>query len=92
VVFTTESIFLIIVLETRKLKKLFLEESVKQGHHFDAPASVLQIPHFIRTYKLDLSELQQPDISKYGCFNEFFYRKLRPDARPIASKDDPVSF
>ncbi|CAO3563498.1 unnamed protein product [Mortierella alpina] len=70
-------------LETHRLQHLFSEESLKQGLHFDAPESVIQIPHFIKTYHLDLSELLEPDIKKYKTFNEFFYRKLRPDARTI---------
>ncbi|KAI1321736.1 hypothetical protein EDD11_000012 [Mortierella claussenii] len=77
------------LLETHKLQHLFLEESVKQGRHFDAPESVAQIPHFIKTYNLKLSELLEPDVTKYGCFNEFFYRKLRADARPIDQKENP---
>lgn len=27
--------------------------------------------------------------SDYKCFNDFFYRKLKPTARPIAAADDP---
>ncbi|KAG9324308.1 hypothetical protein KVV02_004597 [Mortierella alpina] len=75
-------------LETHRLQHLFSEESLKQGLHFDAPESVVQIPHFIKTYRLDLSELLEPDIKNYRTFNEFFYRKLRPDARII--DQDPV--
>ncbi|KAF9976322.1 hypothetical protein BGZ73_008752 [Actinomortierella ambigua] len=73
----------------QKRKELFSTESIKQGQHFDAPASVAQIPHFIKTYKLDLSELEQPDPTKYATFNEFFYRKLKPGARPIAEPGNP---
>ncbi|KAF9990778.1 hypothetical protein BGZ75_010033 [Mortierella antarctica] len=76
-------------LETHRLQHLFSEESLKQGLHFDAPESVAQIPHFIKTYRLDLSELLEPDIKNYRTFNEFFYRKLRPDARTI--DQDPNS-
>ncbi|CAF1369706.1 unnamed protein product, partial [Didymodactylos carnosus] len=32
----------------------------------------------------------EPDLTKYSCFNEFFYRKLKPDARPITRVDDPT--
>lgn len=27
--------------------------------------------------------------SDYKCFNDFFYRKLKPAARPISAPDDP---
>ncbi|ORZ09079.1 phosphatidylserine decarboxylase-domain-containing protein [Lobosporangium transversale] len=77
------------LLQTHKIHHLFSAESVKQGKHFDASESVAQIEHFIKTYKLDLSELLQPDLKQYKSFNEFFYRKLRPDARPIHFVDNP---
>ncbi|KAG0279656.1 hypothetical protein BGZ95_000608 [Linnemannia exigua] len=78
------------LLETHRLQNLFLKESQTQGRHFDDPASVRHIAPFIKTYKLDLTELLEQDMSKYGTFNEFFYRKLKSDARPIDSKDDPM--
>lgn len=79
------------VLETHRLQNLFLKESQTQGKHFDDPASVSHIGPFIKTYKLDLTELLEENVTKYGTFNEFFYRKLKENARPIDSKDDPVS-
>ncbi|KAF9141824.1 hypothetical protein BG015_001157 [Linnemannia schmuckeri] len=78
------------VAKAHKIQHLFSVESVNQGRNFDAPESVAQIPHFIKTYKLDLSELLEPDVSKYTSFNQFFYRKLRPDARPIHQKANPA--
>jgi phosphatidylserine decarboxylase len=29
-------------------------------------------------------------VDKFTNFNEFFYRKLKPSARPLASPSDPV--
>ncbi|KAF8935674.1 hypothetical protein BGZ47_009804 [Haplosporangium gracile] len=78
------------LLETHRLQNLFLKESETQGKHFDDPASVCHIAPFIKTYKLDLTELLEEDVSKYKTFNEFFYRQLKKDARPIDSKDDPT--
>ena len=40
-------------------------------------------------FKIDLSEAVQTDPKAYGCFNEFFTRRLKADARPIAN--DPAS-
>ncbi|KAG0373378.1 hypothetical protein BGX24_011776 [Mortierella sp. AD032] len=77
------------VAKAHKIQHLFSVESVNQGRNFDAPESVAQIQYFIKTYRLDLSELLEPDVSKYRNFNEFFYRKLRPDARPIHDKTNP---
>ena len=28
-------------------------------------------------------------MTKYKCFNDFFYRKLKPGARPVQNEDDP---
>ena len=42
------------------------------------------IPRFIRKYGVDMSEAIEPDPSRYACFNDFFTRALRPDARPLA--------
>ncbi|KAG0047502.1 hypothetical protein BGZ83_007451 [Gryganskiella cystojenkinii] len=77
------------LLNTHRIQHLFSVESVNQGKHFDAPESVAQIPHFIKTYKLDLSELLQPDIAQYKNFNEFFSRKLKTEARPVHELQDP---
>lgn len=38
---------------------------------------------FVRIYKIDMQEAQQPDLATYSTFNEFFTRPLRKEARPI---------
>ncbi|KAI5895059.1 uncharacterized protein SCHCODRAFT_02618486 [Schizophyllum commune H4-8] len=70
------------------LQNLLKEQSIKQGQTYDSPASTHAIPGFIQTYKIDTGELLEQDLSKYGCFNEFFYRRLRPDARPVQNAAD----
>jgi len=40
-------------------------------------------------YQIDLSELLESNIDGYKNFNEFFYRKLKPDVRPIAERHNP---
>ncbi|KAF9106434.1 hypothetical protein BGX27_009174 [Mortierella sp. AM989] len=77
------------LLQTHRIRHLFSTESINQGKHFDAPESVAQIDQFIKTYKLDISDLLQPDITQYKSFNEFFYRKLKPDARLIHEAGNP---
>jgi phosphatidylserine decarboxylase len=44
------------------------------------------IKSFIETYQIDTSELLEPDPIKYPSMNEFFFRKIRPDARPLAEQ------
>ena len=58
----------------------------KMGAEKDSPASKADIQPFITTYNISLVELEQPDPTKYDNFNQFFYRKLKPDARPIDSQ------
>ncbi|MGL9769165.1 MAG: archaetidylserine decarboxylase [Sodalis sp. (in: enterobacteria)] len=43
---------------------------------------------FIRWYKVDMQEAQQPDVAAYPTFNAFFVRPLRDEARPI--DEDPA--
>ncbi|URJ29723.1 archaetidylserine decarboxylase [Blochmannia endosymbiont of Camponotus sp.] len=38
---------------------------------------------FIRIYKIDMKEFDNPNPSSYTTFNEFFTRKLRNNSRPI---------
>lgn len=38
---------------------------------------------FIRRFKVDMSEAQNPDPDSYPDFNSFFTRALRPEVRPI---------
>ncbi|KAG8824717.1 phosphatidylserine decarboxylase 1 [Serendipita sp. 401] len=54
----------------------------------------LELPVWIRPFGFtlyswifgcNLDELDEPDLTKYASLGEFFYRKLRPDARPIAA-------
>ncbi len=53
------------------------------GKRMDAPATRAKIAPFIAAYGLDASEFADPPDT-YGSFNEFFYRRLKPEARPIA--------
>jgi phosphatidylserine decarboxylase len=47
-----------------------------------APLRTLMLSRFARIYGIDVSEAEKP-ISEYAGFDEFFTRKLRPEARPI---------
>ncbi|KAF8159630.1 phosphatidylserine decarboxylase-domain-containing protein [Crassisporium funariophilum] len=71
------------VLGTQRVEELLEEQSVKQGAIYDSPQSAAAIPSFVQTYSIHTDELLEPDLSKYKTFNEFFSRKVRPDARPV---------
>lgn len=61
------------------------------GQRMDDPGSAAKIMPFIGDYKVDPGEfLDTPE--SYRTFNEFFYRKLKPGARPIAAGDEVAVF
>ncbi len=72
-----------------RLGKLSLNCFVKRGffsrwygRRMDDPASRSKIQPFIERYKSDVSEFaESPD--SFRTFNEFFFRKLKPEARPV---------
>lgn len=78
---------------------------MKQGKKFDNPASVRDIKPFIEFHQLSLDEVLLPldqfksSVSPFqqcllgilivSRFNEFFYRALKPGARPCSAPDNP---
>ncbi|WP_411825312.1 phosphatidylserine decarboxylase [Luteolibacter sp. AS25] len=78
------------------LGKLSLHALVKRhqfsqwyGKKMSKPESAEKIEPFIKQYGLDPSEFAESP-ENFKSFNEFFFRKLKPTARPIA--DSPVVF
>ena len=61
------------------------------GRRMDAPASRAKVQPFITQYGTDVSELADAPES-FATFNDFFYRKLKPGARPIAPGADEIAF
>ncbi|MDH6352066.1 archaetidylserine decarboxylase [Brevibacillus sp. 1238] len=51
--------------------------------------SRLAIQRYIRHYKIDFSIIEKP-VSEYRTLKEFFTRRLKPEARPIAPGHDVV--
>lgn len=72
-------------MEGARVKRMLKNMSVKQGKKYDSPASAKEIPGFIAFHNLNVDEVRDP-LDSFKTFNEFFYRKLRPDARPV---DEP---
>lgn len=75
-------------MEKKRIKKMLKSLSVKQGKKYDDPASAAEIPGFIAFHRLDMSEVLLP-TDQFKNFNEFFYRQLKPDARPCSAPDRP---
>ncbi|ETN39966.1 phosphatidylserine decarboxylase [Cyphellophora europaea CBS 101466] len=76
------------LLGTKRVLEMLREQSVKMGRQYDDPSSKAHIQPFIDSFGLQnaLSELVEPDPTKYATFNDFFARRLKDDARPI---DEP---
>lgn len=53
------------------------------GRKMDNPSTAEKIPAFIKNYGMDAEDFLE-DASSFNSFNAFFYRKLKPEARPIA--------
>ncbi|KAF8761990.1 Phosphatidylserine decarboxylase [Rhizoctonia solani] len=81
------------LLGEKRVDKLLKDQSFKQGQIYDREDPAIVQPHiqsFVETYEIDTSQLLQPDLNAYKTFNEFFARRLKPDARPIDAPHDPT--
>ncbi|GAA5957647.1 hypothetical protein JCM8115_001384 [Rhodotorula mucilaginosa] len=75
---------------SRHVEELLKAWSDREGRRYDDPTNATRkIIAFIRTYRIDCSELAEPDLARYPTLNTFFYRRLRKDARPVAEPKDP---
>ena len=61
------------------------------GRRMSTPESAARVAPFIAQYGLDPADFADAADS-YRSFNEFFYRKLKPAARPIDPDEDSVVF
>jgi len=71
------------------IKKPFF--SAWYGRRMSTPESKSRVTPFIAEYGLDPADFADTPDS-YGSFNEFFYRKLKPEARPIDRDVNSVVF
>jgi phosphatidylserine decarboxylase len=69
-------------------QRILANMSVKQGRRFDNPLSKKEIPSFIKFHQLNMSQVLEP-LENFNTFNEFFYRKLKPGARPCDDAHNP---
>ena len=86
------------IIETQAIKKLLVGLTLKQGSKFNDPRSKTYIQTFINYHKLNTDEgkrefvnfLVLEPLENFNTFNQFFYRKLKEDARILSSPEDPV--
>lgn len=64
-------------------RKLF---SAVGGWYMDSGLSKKRIKRFITEHQIDMTECKIEDASAYSTFNQFFYRELKPEARPVGDK------
>lgn len=76
--------------DSSMVRQIFQTLTIKQGRKFDDPASARSIPEFIRYHRLNVDEIAEP-LSSFRTFNEFFYRRLKPGVRSLASSDPLVA-
>ena len=60
------------------------------GSRMDSPASAARIAPFIEQFGVDVSEFAEP-VESFKSFNDFFYRKLKPAARPIIKDEKAIA-
>lgn len=67
------------------LNILFKRKTISSiaGWFMDCKFSAKRIPTFIEEHNINVSEFKVNDISQFETFNQFFYRKLKPETRPI---------
>ncbi len=51
----------------------------------------LFITKFINAYGVNMDEALESDPASYACFNDFFCRALKPDARPICDNEGSIA-
>jgi phosphatidylserine decarboxylase len=52
------------------------------GRRMSTPESAARVRPFVAEYELDAEDFAA-EVASYRSFNEFFYRKLKPSARPV---------
>lgn len=73
----------------RIIKRPFF--SAWYGWRMNRPSTREKIAPFIAEYGLDPTEFAD-DPESFGSFNEFFFRKLKPEARPLDATPNSVVF
>jgi len=46
---------------------------------------------FVNVFKVDMSLAEEPELTGYDCFNDFFTRPLRKEVRPIAEEEHIIT-
>jgi phosphatidylserine decarboxylase len=82
-----ESLKLAIFLQYCLPKKTITSIAGKLANLEGGKLTTKVIAWFIQRYQVNMAEAENPDISSYKSFNDFFSRPLKKNARPIAEAD-----
>lgn len=55
------------------------------------PSSARSIPSFVKEYGINMEDSLK-EMGEFRHFNDFFYRRLKPGARPLAGGEDTAVF
>lgn len=61
------------------------------GWKMDRPSTRAKVAPFVEEYGLDPTEFAR-ELDEFNNFNEFFYRELKPEARPIDPDPRSIAF
>ncbi len=75
------------IVETNSIANMFRNTTIGHGLRYDDPRSAREISKFIRTYSINVDEIEKP-VSEYKTMNEFFTRALKPGMRNLNSPED----
>lgn len=67
------------------VKRKFI--STWYGNEMDSESSVEKIEPFIEEFNIDMNIAK---TEEYNCFNDFFYRKLKENARPVDTNSNVI--
>jgi len=70
------------------IAKILKHLTEQQGRRYNNPHSKKEIESFIHYHNLNRDEILEP-LENFKNFNEFFFRKLKTSARPIAQPNNP---
>lgn len=74
-------------MESKRARAMLKSQSIKQGLKYDNPISAKGIQAFIDFHHLNMNEVLEP-LENFKTFNEFFFRKLKPSARPVEAPEE----
>ncbi len=75
------------ILPQHALSRLF--GKLLQSQHKSVKNTLIKM--FIAYFNVNMDEVADPHLDDYACFNDFFTRTLKKDARPIANNPNAIA-